>query len=84
MPRRHRNASWPFVPLPGALLRWLRQGWMGQWCKRCGRNAESFYVPDDVWNTVTGGFLGCLCFACFDWLARRRGLRFSVWMVRPE
>ena len=53
---------------------------LDNYCRRCGRKAEAFTVPDGLWRRATADS-GPLCFRCFDRLADRGLGRAPVWRV---
>lgn len=57
--------------------------WPGERCDCCGKRVVAgFTVEDDVWGTVARDYR-ILCLSCFDLLAQKRSVRYTIIGVYP-
>ncbi len=55
-----------------------RDGWPGEWCKRCQRrNNVAWSVSDELWTRVVAGRWNVVCPTCFDEEAQRASMPYS-------
>jgi len=54
-----------------------------QYCHRCGRYAEAYMVPDEVWLRIVNDSSQVLCVRCFDKQARRVGI-YPSWGIEQD
>ncbi len=58
----------------------------GQRCSLCdGRDSFNFQVADNIWQQVVGFTnYSVLCFACFDYLASKKGVKYAKYLDKKE